>query len=86
MEKLTSKYETVFIVNATLPEEEIHKFLEFNFHWHTEEALPESEVFTDAVVDSFTRRACTAFTAFLRDFFPEVYQARSATFPPLGGI
>ena len=28
MEKLTSKYETVFIVNATLPEEEIQATVE----------------------------------------------------------
>ena len=69
-----------------LPEEEIHKFLEFNFHWHTEEALPESEVFTDEVVDHFTRRAVTAFTAFLRDFFPEAYEARRKVLPPLRGI
>ena len=69
-----------------LPEEEIHKFLEFNFHWHTEEALPESEVFTDEVVDHFTRRAVTAFTAFLRDFFPEAYEARREVLPPLRGI
>lgn len=69
-----------------LPEEEIHKFLEFNFHWHTEEALPESEIFTDALVDSFIRRACTAFAVFLRDFFPETYEARRGTFPDLGGI
>ncbi|MBE6713106.1 MAG: hypothetical protein E7580_06260 [Ruminococcaceae bacterium] len=69
-----------------LPEDEIHAFLEFNFHWHTEETLPESEVFTDDLVDSFIRRSCTAFAVFLRDFFPETYKARSATFPPLGGI
>ena len=69
-----------------LPEEEIVHFLDFNFHWHTEEALPESEVFTDELVDSFTKRARIAFTAFLRDFFPEVYKARQNIFPPLGGI
>ena len=69
-----------------LPEEEIHKFLEFNFHWHTEEALPESEIFTDELVDSFIKRACTAFAVFLRDFFPEAYKARCHSFPPLGGI
>lgn len=72
--------------SMNLPEEEILHFLEFNFHWHTEEALPESEVFTDALVDSFTKRARLAFTAFLRDFFPQVYKARQNTFPPLGGI
>lgn len=69
-----------------LPEKEILHFLEFNFHWHTEEALPESEVFTDDLVDSFTKRACAAFTAFLRDFFPEVYKERLDRLPPLGGI
>ena len=69
-----------------LPEEEIVHFLDFNFHWHTEEALPESEVFTDELVDSFTKRARIAYTAFLRDFFPEVYKARQNIFPPLGGI
>lgn len=69
-----------------LPEEEIVHFLEFNFHWHTEEALPESEIFTDELVDSFTKRACIAFTVFLRDFFPEIYKARLDSLPSLGGI
>ena len=69
-----------------LPEEEICKFLEFNFHWHTKECLPESEIFTDELVDSFIRRASTAFAVFLRDFFPECYKARCATFPPIRGI
>ena len=69
-----------------LPEEDIHKFLEFNFHWHTEETLPESEVFTDQLVDKFIQRAVTAFAVFLRDFFPACYKARQSTFPPLGGI
>ena len=69
-----------------LPEEDVHKFLEFNFHWHTEETLPESEVFTDEVVDKFIRRAVTAFAVFLRDFFPQCYAARKSTFPPLAGI
>ena len=72
--------------SMNLPEDEIHSFMAFNVRWHTEEALPESEYFTDALVDSFIARACTAFAAFLRDFFPEVYKARRATFPALGGI
>lgn len=69
-----------------LPEEDIANFLEFNFHWHTEKVLPESEIFTDALVDSFTKRSCIAFTAFLRDFFPETYRARGENLPALGGI
>lgn len=77
---------TLYENSLSLPEDEIRAFLEFNFHWHTEEALPESEVFTDALVDSFTKRACLAFTAFLRDFFPDAYRARKEHFPPLGGL
>ncbi len=56
----------------SLPENQIREFLEFNFTWHTTEALPESEVFTDEAVDSFIRRAVRAFRSFLSDFFPEV--------------
>lgn len=55
-----------------LPEEDIRKFLAFNVRWHTEERLPESEVFTDGVVDSFLKRACRAYGQFLADFFPNV--------------
>ena len=77
---------SLYANTMNLPEEEIRKFLEFNFHWHTEEALPESEIFTDALVDSFTARAKTAFVVFLRDFFPETYEARQDDFPPLSGI
>ena len=69
-----------------LPENEIRAFLEFNFHWHTEQALPQSEVFTDELVDSFTKRARVAFAAFLRDFFPEAYKARNEHFSPSVGI
>lgn len=77
-----AKYENTL----SLPEDEIHSFLEFNYHWHTEEVLPESEVFTDALVDSFIKRACVAFTQFLRDFFPKTYEEKKAHLPPLGGL
>lgn len=67
-----------------LPEDEIREFLEFNFHWHTKEAQPASEYFTDDLVDAFTLRAARAITEFLRNFFPAVYAARAACFAPIG--
>ena len=67
-----SLYESIL----PLPEEDIHSFLEFNFHWHTEEALPESEIFTDDLVESFLQRGCKAYLVFLRDFFPAVYREK----------
>ncbi len=72
--------------SLSLPEEEIRSFLDFNYHWHTEEALPESEIFTDALVDSFIERCIKAFAVFLRDFFPAVYEKKKESLPPLGGI
>lgn len=57
-----------------LPKEEADAFLDYNYHWHLENALPESEVFTDARVDAFLARSLKAFHAFLRDFFPSVAQ------------
>ena len=55
-----------------LPEDEIAKFMDFNYHWHTEEVLPESAIFTDALVDGFTARALREFRAFLAAHFPGV--------------
>lgn len=77
-----SLYESVLL----LPEEDIRTFLDFNYHWHTEEALPESEIFTDALVDSFLKRSLVAFTAFIRDFFPTVYKEKKELLPELRGI
>ena len=59
-----------------LPEKDIREFLDFNCHWHTEVRLPESEHFTNDLVDSFLRRSRRAFGVFLRDFFP-VWAARA---------
>ena len=60
--------ESVFV----LPEEEAQQFMAFNVRFHTEERLPESAVFTDAVVEDFTCRAVRAFRLFLEQFFPEL--------------
>ncbi len=65
-----------------LPEEEILAFLDYNCRWHTEEALPESDFFTDEAVDAFLNRACRAFVLFLRDFFPELYKKNRSLFAP----
>ena len=65
-----------------LPEDEIVSFLEHNCRWHREVALPESEIFTDALVDSFLNQACRAFTCFLADFFPETYRENLPSFAP----
>ena len=69
-----------------LPEADIRAFLKFNAAWHTTEALPESDIFTDALVDAFLKRALLAFTVFLRDFFPRVYAAKKANLPEVGAL
>ncbi|MBR2634745.1 MAG: hypothetical protein IKD31_04115 [Clostridia bacterium] len=67
------EYRSLPLENSlALPEEEIDRFMAFNVRWHTEEALEESEVFTDALVDSFIGRAVESFRKFLSDFFPEI--------------
>ena len=76
-ERLRRVDEALFENSMSLPVDEIKKFMEFNFHFHTEEHLPESEVFTDQVVDAFIRRADRAFRSFLQDFFPQVAKERS---------
>ena len=75
-ERLKNADEALFENSMELPVEEIRSFLDFNYRFHTEEVLPESEVFTDEVVDAFTDRAARAFRGFLRDFFPAVAKAR----------
>ena len=52
-----------------LPEDKIYSFLDFNYHWHTEVRLPESEIFTDRLVDTFTEAATGAFLSFLDTYF-----------------
>lgn len=60
--------ESVFL----LPEEDVQSFMAFNVRFHTEERLPESAVFSAAVVEEFTDRAVRAFRLFLNQFFPEL--------------
>ncbi len=64
----------------SFPEEDIRAFLEFNATWHTTQILPESEIFTDALVDAFLKRSCKAFALFLRDFLPKVYAEKREFF------
>lgn len=68
--RLRSPAKELYENPLALPEDDIHAFLEFNAKWHTETRLPESEVFTDEVVEAFLKRAERAFLAFLGDFFP----------------
>jgi hypothetical protein len=68
------------------PEGDIRAFLEFNARWHTTEILPESEIFTDELVDSFLNRACKAFALFLRDFFPKEYAEKKEFLPQTGAL
>lgn len=76
--RLKSPDPILFRGSIEFPEADIRTFLEFNADWHTKEVLPESEIFTDALVDAFLKRACLAFTLFLRDFFPKVYASKKA--------
>ena len=54
-----------------LPQKEIYEFLEFNARWHTEERLPESPEFTDALVDEFLENAMASFRRYLKENFGE---------------
>ena len=56
----------------SLPEDKIRAFLEFNYRWHTEERLSESEIFTDRLVDDFTADAVEKFRRLMREHFPAV--------------
>ena len=67
----------------SFPEDEIRAFLSFNARWHTQEVLPQSKEFTDDLVDDFIQGAVRDFLAFFRQYFPEDYEARKATLPPL---
>ncbi|MBR3837542.1 MAG: hypothetical protein IKJ74_05275 [Clostridia bacterium] len=57
----------------SLPEDEIQSFLEFNYNFHTGVSLPESPVFTDALVDSFTLDAVEKFRGFMALHFPDAH-------------
>lgn len=84
--RLKNSEKELYSGSISFPEEDICAFLEFNAKWHTTEILPESEIFTDALVDSFLNRSCKAFTLFLRDFFPSVYAAKRAVLPQTGAL
>lgn len=84
--RLRAPEKALYQGSIAFPEEDIHAFLEFNATWHTTKILPESEIFTDEVVDSFLRRACRAFTLFLRDFFPKVFSEKKAHLPDTGAL
>lgn len=69
-ERLRTPDPILFENRFSLSKEEIQEFLSFNASWHCTEVLPESEFFTDALVDSFLHRAGKSFDRFLADFFP----------------
>ena len=71
-ERLSNAPRNTMENDLSLPEEDMLSFLDYNCRWHTEEVLPKAVEFHADLVDSFTRRAVTAYHAFLRDFFPEV--------------
>ncbi len=55
-----------------LPEQDILHFLDFNYHWHTENELSPARIFHAELVDRFTARSVKAFHSFLHDFFPNL--------------
>ena len=70
-ERLRAPKRELYENSLSLPEKEIREFLEYNYHFHLEECLPEGEFFTDALVDTFICRSAQMFEAFLAEFFPE---------------